>query len=56
MPRFMLNANMCIYLTKDQPQEVSKRFAHCYAGDAVISIITHAELEYGVVVSVRRSR
>lgn len=48
MPRYMLDTNMCIYLMKNQPEEVAKRFAQCYVGDVVMSAITYAELEYGV--------
>lgn len=51
MPRYMLDTNMCIYLIKNQPEEVAKRFAQCYVGDVVMSSITYAELEYGVAVS-----
>ena len=48
MPRYMLDTNMCIYLMKNQPEQVAKRFALCYTGDVVMSAITYAELEYGV--------
>ena len=51
MPRYMLDTNMCIYLMKNQPEQVAKRFATCYVGDVVMSSITFAELEYGVLVS-----
>lgn len=51
MPRYMLDTNMCIYLMKNQPEEVAQRFAQCYVGDVVMSSITYAELEYGVAVS-----
>ena len=51
IPRFMLDTNMCIYLMKHHPPEVATRFAQCYAGEVVISSITLAELEYGVVCS-----
>ncbi len=56
MPRFMLDTNMCIYLMKNQPEEVAKRFAQCYVGDVVMSAITYAELEYGVAVCANRTR
>lgn len=51
MPRYMLDTNMCIYLMKNQPEQVARRFAECFVGDVVISAITFAELEYGVTVS-----
>jgi tRNA(fMet)-specific endonuclease VapC len=56
MPRFMLDTNMCIYLMKNQPEQVAKRFAECFVGDVVMSAITYAELEYGVVVSDNRTK
>jgi tRNA(fMet)-specific endonuclease VapC len=51
MPRYMLDTNMCIYLMKNQPEEVATRFAQCYVGDVVMSAITYAELAYGIAVS-----
>lgn len=51
MARFMLVTNMCIYLIKNQPAEVGRRFAKCMVGDVVMSAITFAELESGVAVS-----
>jgi tRNA(fMet)-specific endonuclease VapC len=56
MPRYMLDTNICIYLMKNQPEQVAKRFAECYVGDVVMSAITFAELEYGVTVSANRAR
>lgn len=56
MARYMLDTNMCIYLMKNQPEEVARRFAQCYVGDVVMSAITYAELEYGVAVSVDPAR
>ena len=52
----MLDTNMCIYLMKHHPPEVAARFAQCYAGEVVISSITLAELEYGVVCSGEQPR
>lgn len=51
MARYMLDTNMCIYLMKNQPEQVARRFAECYVGDVVISAITYAELEYAVSIS-----
>jgi tRNA(fMet)-specific endonuclease VapC len=48
--RYMLDTNMCIYLMKNQPEQVARRFAQCRVGDVVMSAITYAELEYGVSV------
>lgn len=56
MALFMLDTNMCIYLMKNQPEQVAKRFAQCFVGDVVMSAVTYAELEYGVTVSANRAR
>ena len=56
MPRYMLDTNMCIYLMKNQPEAVARRFAQCYVGDVLISAITFAELEFGVAVSTNPER
>ena len=50
-PRYMLDTNICFYLMKHQPLDVAQRFASCFVGEVVISAITLAELEYGVVCS-----
>lgn len=51
MPRYMLDTKMCMYLMKNQPEEVANRFSQCYFGDVVMSSITYAELQYGVMAS-----
>ena len=56
MPRYMLDTNMCIYLMKNQPEEVAQRFARCYVGDVVMSAITYAELQYGVAACANPDR
>lgn len=56
MALFMLDTNMCIYLMKNQPEAVARKFAQCYVGEVVISVITYAELEYGVKVSANSAR
>lgn len=58
-PLFLLDTNICIYLMKDQPPRVAERFARCRVGEVVISAITAAELDYGVISSgpqVQRNR
>lgn len=51
MALYMLDTNMCIYLMKNQPSEVARRFTQCFVGDVLMSAITFAELQYGVAVS-----
>jgi len=50
-PRYLLDTNICIYLMKNQPPRVVERFSACRVGEVLISAITAAELEYGVVAS-----
>ncbi|MET3105879.1 tRNA(fMet)-specific endonuclease VapC [Oxalobacteraceae bacterium GrIS 2.11] len=56
MAQYMLDTNMCIYLMKNQPEQVAMHFANCSVGDVVMSAITYAELEYGVTVAANRTR
>lgn len=46
--RYMLDTNICIYLMKVQPPEVLARLQQLDHGDAVMSIITYAELRVGL--------
>ena len=50
-PLYLLDTNICIYLMKHQPPQVAERFSACRVGEVLISAITAAELEYGVVAS-----
>lgn len=46
--RYMLDTNICIYLMKAHPPEVLARLQQLDHGDAVMSIITYAELRVGL--------
>lgn len=52
----MLDTNICIYLIKEHPPSVLERFATHAVGDIGISVITLAELEYGVSKSSRPAK
>jgi tRNA(fMet)-specific endonuclease VapC len=54
----LLDTNICIYIIKQQPPAVLERFAGFAVGDVGISVVTLAELEYGVSKSrdVKRNR
>ena len=52
----MLDTNICIYLIKEHPPSVIERFSSHAVGDIGISVITLAELEYGVSKSSRPAR
>ncbi len=46
--RYMLDTNICVYLMKAHPPEVLARLTQLDYGDAVMSIITYAELRVGL--------
>lgn len=46
--RFLLDTNICIYIRRQRPPQVLARFQRLQPGEAVISVITHGELIYGV--------
>jgi tRNA(fMet)-specific endonuclease VapC len=52
----MLDTNICIYILKQKPPEVLKRFLSYQVGDITISAITLAELRYGVAKSLYREK
>jgi tRNA(fMet)-specific endonuclease VapC len=54
--KLMLDTNICIYLIKGQPASILDGFASHPVGDIGISVITLAELEYGVCKSSRPAR
>lgn len=56
--KVLLDTNICIYIIKQQPPAVLERFAGFAVGDVGISVVTLAELEYGVSKSrdVKRNR
>ena len=49
---YMLDTNLCIYLTRHDPPRVRARFAALNEGDAVMSSVTFAELFLGVELDV----
>jgi len=49
--KLMLDTNICIYIIKQQPANVLKRFLEYQPGDIGISSITLSELSYGVAKS-----
>ena len=46
--KYMLDTNICIYIIKQKPKKVLDKFQSLEIGDICISMITFAELEYGV--------
>ena len=52
----MLDTNICIYIIKQKPPEVLKRFLDYQVGEIAISAVTLAELRYGVAKSRYREK
>ena len=55
MPRFMLDTDTCSYIMKRSHPQVLKRLQAVDVEDVCMSVITKAELLYGVEVSPRRA-
>lgn len=55
MPRFMLDTDTCSYIMKRSHQTVLDRLQATPVGETCISVITRAELLYGVAVSPKRA-
>jgi tRNA(fMet)-specific endonuclease VapC len=51
--RFLLDTNICIYIIKQKPDQVFKKFKCLKLSDVGVSSITVAELEYGAYKSQR---
>ena len=49
--KYLLDTNICIYIIKKKPDKVLKRFSKFKPGDIAVSLITIAELNYGVAKS-----
>lgn len=47
MLEYILDTNICIYIIKQKPQSVLKKFSTLKPGTVAMSLITHAELMYG---------
>ncbi|MCP4683503.1 MAG: type II toxin-antitoxin system VapC family toxin [Desulfobacterales bacterium] len=48
---YMLDTNICIYIIKKRPPGVLKKFHTVNKSKLCISVITYAELQYGVELS-----
>ena len=47
-PRYLLDTNIFIYIRRGRPSQVMARFARLEPGEAALSVITYAELLYGI--------
>lgn len=51
--RYLLDTNICIYIAKQRPPAVARRFEQMAAGAVGMSLITFGELRYGAEKSTR---
>ncbi|MGO8865817.1 MAG: PIN domain-containing protein [Alphaproteobacteria bacterium] len=56
MPRYMLNTDTCSYIVKRSNDAVLNRLQRVPVSDVCISVITKAELLFGVELSPRRQQ
>jgi len=49
--RYLLDTNICIYITKQTPVNVLKKFNQLAVGEVAMSIITYGELLHGAYKS-----
>jgi tRNA(fMet)-specific endonuclease VapC len=54
--RYMLDTDICIYISKRRPPEVKARFERLKPGQMVMSVITYGELYYGASKSIQRAK
>jgi tRNA(fMet)-specific endonuclease VapC len=52
-PRFLLDTNICIYISKARPAHLLERFQKLAPDEVAISVITFGELEFGARKSQR---
>lgn len=52
--RYLLDANIVIYIRQNRPEAVLRRFARLRPGEAAISVISYGELLYGAMKSSQR--
>jgi tRNA(fMet)-specific endonuclease VapC len=53
---YMLDTNICIYIIKQKPQEVIKKFTTLEPAQISVSSITVSELQYGVAKSQHKTK
>jgi len=53
--RYLLDTNICIYIRREKPDLVLRRFRGLKQGEAALSVITFGELVYGAEKSAQRT-
>jgi tRNA(fMet)-specific endonuclease VapC len=49
--RFLLDSNICIYAARRKSAQLQSRFAKLKHGEALLSVITYGELQFGAAKS-----
>lgn len=56
MAKYLLDTNICIYLTKHQHPALTQRFAALAEHEVAMSVITYGELQFGAQKSQQRAQ
>lgn len=54
--KYLLDTNLCIYIIKQKPEKVFKKFRRLSVGQVALSSITYSELSFGVQKSQRKAQ
>jgi tRNA(fMet)-specific endonuclease VapC len=54
--KYLLDTNICVYISNHRPARVRARFGQCHPGDIAMSVVTYLELMYGASKSNQRER
>ncbi len=56
MAKYLLDTNICIYLTKQQHPALIQRFASLAENEVAMSVITYGELQFGAQKSQQKQK
>lgn len=54
--KYLLDTNICIYIIKQKPEKVFKKFRRLSVGQVALSSVTYSELSFGVQKSQRKAQ
>lgn len=54
--RYLLDTNICIYIAKNRPVKVRRRFEQSTPGELAMSVVTFGELRHGAEKSQARDQ
>ncbi len=56
MIKLMLDANICIYILKQQPRSILEHLEDYAVGELAVSMVVHGELVYGAYKSAKKMK